>query len=108
MLGYPSMVEAADAVPALLAVGAGRLIACEGLDARIVDLVRARGSAVPELPAGAGWLFVEVAGEDAESLAGTVVAAVERARPPRGHRRRSSRPRCGGSARTAPAWPRAA
>ena len=46
------MVEAADAVPALLAVGAGRLIACEGLDARIVDLVRARGGGVPELPRG--------------------------------------------------------
>ena len=51
VLGYPSMAEAADAVPALLAAGGGRLIACEGLDARIVDLVRARGSAVPELPA---------------------------------------------------------
>nr|WP_324251253.1 FAD-binding and (Fe-S)-binding domain-containing protein [Nocardioides sp. Leaf374] len=72
VLGYPSMVEAADAVPALLAAagtpvdspagmetaGAG-LVACEGIDARIVDLVRARG-AVPDLPRGAGWLFVEV------------------------------------------------
>ncbi|MDQ4055427.1 MAG: FAD-binding oxidoreductase [Actinomycetota bacterium] len=74
VLGYPSMVEAADAVPALLAATAGRMIACEGLDARIVDLVRARGSAVPELPRGAGWLFVEVAGVDAGSLADTVVA----------------------------------
>jgi len=73
VLGYPSMVEAADAVPALLAATAGRMIACEGLDARIVDLVRAR-SAVPELPPGAGWLFVEVAGAEAESLAATVVA----------------------------------
>ncbi|WP_435746705.1 FAD-binding oxidoreductase, partial [Nocardioides sp. SYSU DS0663] len=54
VLGYPSMVEAADAVPAILAacgrpvdaaagVGRGGLVACEGLDARIVDLVRARG-----------------------------------------------------------------
>ena len=75
LLGYPSMAEAADAVPELLSVGAGRLIACEGLDARIVDLVKAKGSAVPELPVGAGWLFVEVAGEDAESLAAEVVAA---------------------------------
>ena len=74
LLGYPSMVEAADAVPALLAAADGRLIACEGLDARIVDLVRARGNAVPELPPGAGWLFVEVAGADAESLAARVVA----------------------------------
>ncbi len=60
VLGYPSMIDAADAVPALIAATGGRMIACEGLDARIVDLVRARGSAVPELPRGAGWLFVEV------------------------------------------------
>ncbi len=74
VLGYPSMVEAADAVPALLAAGGGRLIACEGLDSRIVDLVRARGNAVPDLPRGAGWLFVEVAGEEADALASRVVA----------------------------------
>ncbi|MGK2874485.1 MAG: FAD-binding and (Fe-S)-binding domain-containing protein [Nocardioides sp.] len=63
VLGYPSMAEAADAVPALLAAappGADGLIACEGLDKRIVDLVAARGTALPALPRGAGWLFVEV------------------------------------------------
>ncbi len=70
VLGYPSMAEAADAVPTLLAEGQ-RLVACEGLDSRIVDLVRAAGSAVPPLPKGAGWLFVEV-GEG-----GTVPAAGE-------------------------------
>ena len=75
VLGYSSMIEAADAVPALLAacgrptdaargVAPGGLVACEGLDARIVDLVRARGGAVPELPRGAGWLFVEVSDAD--------------------------------------------
>nr|WP_221634309.1 FAD-binding and (Fe-S)-binding domain-containing protein [Nocardioides luti] len=74
VLGYPSMIEAADAVPALLAAGGGHLIACEGLDSRIVDLVRAKGSAVPDLPRGAGWLFVEVVGEDADALAARVVA----------------------------------
>lgn len=74
LLGYPTMAEAADAVPALLAACDGRMIACEGLDARIVDLVRARGNAVPELPPGAGWLFVELAGAEAESLAARVVA----------------------------------
>ena len=72
VLGYPSMVEAADAVPALLAATGPAMVACEGLDARIVDLVKARGSAVPELPPGAGWLFVELAG--APELASTVVA----------------------------------
>ncbi|PVG81234.1 FAD-binding oxidoreductase [Nocardioides gansuensis] len=57
VLGFASMVEAADAVPGLLGDG---LVACEGLDSRIVDLVRGKGGAVPELPRGAGWLFVEV------------------------------------------------
>ncbi len=80
VLGYPTMVEAADAVPALLAVSAGsapgaRLVACEGLDARIVDLVRARGGSVPELPRGAGWLFVEVAGPEAPGVVPALVAA---------------------------------
>jgi FAD/FMN-containing dehydrogenase/Fe-S oxidoreductase len=74
VLGYPSMIEAGDAVPALLAATDGAMVACEGLDARIVDLVRAKGSAVPELPAGAGWLFVEVAGEETPALAAKVVA----------------------------------
>ncbi|MEQ6900637.1 FAD-binding and (Fe-S)-binding domain-containing protein [Nocardioides sp. YIM 152588] len=60
VLGYPSMAEAADAVPALLAAGGGALVACEGLDARLADLVRAR-RAVPELPRGSGWLLVEYA-----------------------------------------------
>ncbi|GAA4377222.1 FAD-binding and (Fe-S)-binding domain-containing protein [Nocardioides caricicola] len=55
VLGYPSMAEAADAVPALLAV-APSMTACEGLDSRIVDLV----PGAPALPRGAGWLFVEV------------------------------------------------
>ncbi len=74
VLGYPSMAEAADAVPALLAAAGGRMVACEGLDARIVDLVRAKGNAVPALPRGAGWLFVEVTGEDAASVGARLVA----------------------------------
>ena len=77
------------------------MIACEGLDARIVDLVRAPGSAVPELPRGAGWLFVEVAGPSRRRRS---------PRPARSAHRvvrtaRARRPRCGGSARTAPGWP---
>jgi FAD/FMN-containing dehydrogenase/Fe-S oxidoreductase len=66
-----------DTVDRLLAATLGQgggMVACEGLDARIVDLVRARGGAVPELPSGAGWLFVEVVGEQAPALAATVVA----------------------------------
>jgi FAD/FMN-containing dehydrogenase/Fe-S oxidoreductase len=84
VLGYPSMADAADAVPAVLAAGSGpaaRVVACEGLDSRIVDLVRSRGREVPDLPSGSGWLFVEVAGSDApavvESL-GRVAGALDR------------------------------
>ncbi len=73
VLGYPSMIDAADAVPGIL-VGAARqglgLVACEGLDARIVDLVRGAGKSVPDLPRGAGWLFVELTGEGALPPAG--------------------------------------
>ena len=74
VLGYPSMAEAADAVPALLVESP---VACEGLDARLVDLVRAARD-VPELPRGAGWLFVEVTGETAAQClaAGERVASV--------------------------------
>ncbi|MEZ5097751.1 MAG: FAD-linked oxidase C-terminal domain-containing protein [Nocardioides sp.] len=79
LLGYPSMADAADAVPAILALREQgvRLVACEGLDARLVELVRAR-RAVPDLPAGAGWLFVEVAGAAAAeaAAAGSRVASV--------------------------------
>jgi FAD/FMN-containing dehydrogenase/Fe-S oxidoreductase len=67
-LGYPNMATAADAVPALLTHHPS---AIEGLDARIVDAVsRARGArAVAALPPGAGWLLVEVTGDEpAEAL----------------------------------------
>jgi len=60
VLGYPSMADAADAVPALLG---HPLVACEGLDERIVDVVRDRHGRVPELPTGVGWLFAEVTGD---------------------------------------------
>jgi FAD/FMN-containing dehydrogenase/Fe-S oxidoreductase len=72
VLGYPSMFEAADAVPSRLHHS---LVACEGLDARIVDVVRGHG-AVPDLPRGAGWLFAEVTGGTAEE-ARSAAAAVE-------------------------------
>ncbi|PZR51680.1 FAD-binding oxidoreductase [Xylanimonas oleitrophica] len=69
VLGYPDMPSAADDVPALLAVGDGATpLAVEGLDARLVDVVRrAQGETrVPPLPEGAGWLMIEVAGETQE------------------------------------------
>ena len=62
-LGYPSMPDAGDDIARLLRF---RPTACEGLDRRIVDVViRKQGAeAVGELPAGEGWMFVELAGED--------------------------------------------
>jgi FAD/FMN-containing dehydrogenase/Fe-S oxidoreductase len=69
VLGYPDMAAAADAVPALLP---HNVVALEGLDARLVEVVRNRrgAAAVPDLPRGDGWLFVETAGEtDAEARA---------------------------------------
>ena len=73
-LGYRSMIEAADDLPALLAHSP---LAVEGMDRRLVDVVRAHKGpgAVPALPEGEGWLLVEVGapGED-------VTASLERAR----------------------------
>ncbi|MFI6367734.1 FAD-binding and (Fe-S)-binding domain-containing protein [Nocardia sp. NPDC050630] len=72
VLGFGTMVAAAAAVPAILAFSP---IACEGLDSRITDVVRAlRPGAVPEMPRGTGWLFVEFAGEDRAELEGMVAA----------------------------------
>jgi FAD/FMN-containing dehydrogenase len=67
-LGYPTMPEAADAMPAILPF---RPTAVEGMDARIVDVVRRTlgESAVPALPEGAGWVFVELVGEHGAELA---------------------------------------
>ena len=73
-LGYRSMIEAADDVPALLTHSP---LAVEGMDRRLIDVVRAHKGpgAVPALPDGEGWLLVEVGapGED-------VTASLERAR----------------------------
>jgi FAD/FMN-containing dehydrogenase/Fe-S oxidoreductase len=76
VLGYPDMPAAADAVPALLGHAP---VAMEGIDARIVDVVRHRRGAgrVPELPRGQGWMFVELGGEQTAELeaAGRALAA---------------------------------
>ncbi|WP_107424715.1 FAD-binding and (Fe-S)-binding domain-containing protein [Streptomyces antioxidans] len=63
VLGYDDIATAGDAAPALLK---HQPTACEGIDARIVDVVRTRRGpdAVPPLPRGSAWLFAEVAGDD--------------------------------------------
>ncbi|MGK2867422.1 MAG: FAD-binding and (Fe-S)-binding domain-containing protein [Mycobacterium sp.] len=77
VLGYPSMADAADAVPTLLKFGP---VACEGLGGKIIEVYRqAHGAAaVPEYPAGDGFLYVELTGDDRGALqaeANRVVAA---------------------------------
>ncbi len=57
VLGYPDMVRAADAVPSLLPL---HPLAVEGMDSRLVDVVRKHQGSVPALPNGDGWLFCEV------------------------------------------------
>jgi FAD/FMN-containing dehydrogenase/Fe-S oxidoreductase len=74
VLGYPDMPRAADAVPALLAHAP---LAIEGIDARLVDVIRRHKSRVPDLPEGGGWLLIETGGAtQAEALdAGRRLAA---------------------------------
>jgi FAD/FMN-containing dehydrogenase/Fe-S oxidoreductase len=76
VLGYPDMPAAADDVLNLLP---HQPVALEGVDAHLVDVVRAQrgAAAVPDLPRGGGWLFVESAGAseaEARVAAGTLIA----------------------------------
>jgi FAD/FMN-containing dehydrogenase/Fe-S oxidoreductase len=69
VLGYPDMPAAADDAPALIRP---EVLALEGIDSRLVDVVRAHraNAAVPALPDGSAWLFAEVGGDsEAEALA---------------------------------------
>jgi FAD/FMN-containing dehydrogenase/Fe-S oxidoreductase len=76
VLGYPDIASAAEAVPGLLS---HLPVALEGLDSRMVDVVRTRRgpAAVPGLPRGGGWLFAETAGDtldEARAAASKLVA----------------------------------
>ena len=68
VIGYPDMIAAAEATPGILPF---RPTAVEGLDARIVGVIRRRigPAAVPELPPGEGWLFAELSDTDPAALA---------------------------------------
>jgi FAD/FMN-containing dehydrogenase/Fe-S oxidoreductase len=61
VLGYADIATAAEDTPALLPHAP---VALEGMDARLVEVVRTRlgSAAVPPLPRGGGWLFVETSG----------------------------------------------
>jgi FAD/FMN-containing dehydrogenase/Fe-S oxidoreductase len=76
VLGYPGLPEAAEGATGLLP---HRPVAIEGMDARLVDVFRARrgAAAVPGLPGGESWLFVETAGDtedEARAAAGRLIA----------------------------------
>jgi FAD/FMN-containing dehydrogenase/Fe-S oxidoreductase len=67
VLGFADIFLAADAVPALLPLGA---IAMEGLDQGIVGGLEARGlklQDIAELPPGDAWLMMEMAADDPAS-----------------------------------------
>ncbi|WP_249999333.1 FAD-binding and (Fe-S)-binding domain-containing protein [Actinoplanes sp. M2I2] len=63
VLGFRDIVAAGEASPAVVAHGP---TSCEGLDSRLLDVLRARRgpAAVPPLPRGGAWLFVELAGDE--------------------------------------------
>ncbi|MHA7155734.1 FAD-binding and (Fe-S)-binding domain-containing protein [Arthrobacter sp. TMN-50] len=81
VLGFETIGDAGDAVTSVLPF---QPTACEGLDSRIVEVVRTRKGpqAVPELPGGAAWLFVEISGDDAVDVADRAgrLSAIEEAR----------------------------
>ncbi|MDU6678972.1 FAD-linked oxidase C-terminal domain-containing protein [Actinomyces sp.] len=87
-IGYPNMIEAGRDVPAILA---HKPLAVEGLDKRLVDVVRVHKGpgAVPELPAGEGWLMCEIGGADlddamrrAQAMAGSANSSAVAIYPP--------------------------
>ncbi|GAA3524313.1 FAD-binding and (Fe-S)-binding domain-containing protein [Nocardioides daeguensis] len=67
VLGFADFPTAGFATPEVLAFEPS---ACEGLDRRIVDVIRERRgeNAVPPLPAGDAWMFVELSGTDPDDV----------------------------------------
>ncbi len=79
VLGYEDMVAAAHDAPLLRDFP---VAACEGLDSRMLDRVaETKGAdALPLLPAGAGWLVVELTGDDAAVLEAQTARLIETSR----------------------------
>ncbi len=76
VLGFDDIVAAGSASTGVVAHGP---ISCEGLDSRLVEVLRSRrgDAAVPPLPRGRAWLFVEFAGDrldEARARAAQLVA----------------------------------
>ncbi|MEV4149896.1 FAD-binding and (Fe-S)-binding domain-containing protein [Amycolatopsis sp. NPDC049691] len=71
VLGFPSDIAAADAVPAILPWSP---LTVEGVDAELVAMLPGRAG---DLPPGGAWLFVELAGDDPASRARDLAASLE-------------------------------
>ncbi|MBO0839836.1 MAG: FAD-binding oxidoreductase [Sciscionella sp.] len=68
VLGFPDIVTAARAVPA---VAEHAPAALEGVDQRLIDLERAQhiaSDAIRDLPDGSGWLLVQFTGTDPDDV----------------------------------------
>ncbi|MGH3855298.1 MAG: FAD-binding and (Fe-S)-binding domain-containing protein [Pseudonocardiaceae bacterium] len=78
-LGFPDAPAAADAVPAVLA---HHPLAVEGMDAALIEVLRARGRPVAQLPEGGAWLLVEFGADRPEGAAVAARAAAARAGRP--------------------------
>lgn len=79
VLGFPDAPTAADAAPGLLP---HRPLTVEGFEMALLDVLRARGRQVAELPAGRAWLLVEFGGAaEGEALGAARRAAAEAGRP---------------------------
>lgn len=75
-LGFPTMADAADAMPRILPFSP---TACEGMDRRLCDVVAEQlgPAAVPDLPAGDGWVFIELVGDDMTEITNRAHAMVD-------------------------------
>ena len=71
VLGFPSDIAAADAVPQILPWSP---LTVEGVDAELVAMMPGRAD---DLPPGGAWLFVELAGENPAERARALAASLE-------------------------------
>ncbi|WP_206789152.1 FAD-binding and (Fe-S)-binding domain-containing protein [Amycolatopsis sp. MtRt-6] len=71
VLGFPSDIAAADAVPSILPWSP---LTVEGVDAELVAMLPGRAG---DLPPGGAWLFVELAGDDPAARARSLAASLD-------------------------------
>jgi FAD/FMN-containing dehydrogenase/Fe-S oxidoreductase len=85
ILGYPSIFEAADHVPDVMATGC---MACEAIDQVLVDDMQRQGmhpDEIPMLPDGHGWLLVEYGADTREEADELACAARDKLGAPASH-----------------------